>query len=62
MERITYFAEVILPLPLEGSFTYRIPHEYANQVKTGQRVVVQFGKRKFIPPCFKCASNTSPEI
>lgn len=46
MERKTYFADVILPLPLQGTFTYRIPHELAGEIKTGQRVVVQFGKKK----------------
>ena len=46
MERKTYFADVILPLPLYGAFTYRIPHKMAGQVETGQRVLVQFGKKK----------------
>jgi len=46
MDRDTFFADVILPLPLKGTFTYRIPHELSQAVKTGQRVVVQFGKKK----------------
>jgi primosomal protein N' (replication factor Y) len=46
MERKTYFAELILPLPVHGTFTYRIPYEMNDWVKIGVRVVVQFGKRK----------------
>ena len=44
---MTLFAEVILPLPLSGTFTYEIPQEMAGEVKRGHRVIVQFGKRKF---------------
>lgn len=46
MERLTLFADVILPLPLPGAFTYRVPYELNDSVKVGQRVIVQFGKRK----------------
>lgn len=46
MERITLFAEVLLPLPVPGTFTYRIPFDLNNRVQTGQRVSVQFGSRR----------------
>ncbi|MDD4214394.1 MAG: primosomal protein N', partial [Bacteroidales bacterium] len=46
MERITLFADLILPLPLPGFYTYRVPFEMNNQLHRGQRVVVQFGKKK----------------
>ncbi len=46
MERTTLFADVILPLPLPGYYTYRIPFDLNDSVKIGQRVVVQFGQRK----------------
>ena len=46
MERITLFADVLLPLPLKGYFTYRIPFEMNDMIKPGQRVVIQFGKKK----------------
>jgi primosomal protein N' (replication factor Y) (superfamily II helicase) len=46
MERLTLFAEILLPLPLAGTFTYRVPFEMNNDVIVGQRVVVQFGKKK----------------
>lgn len=45
-ERITLFAEVILPLPLPSTYTYRIPFEWSEIIKIGQRVVVQLGNKK----------------
>lgn len=41
------FADVILPLPLQGLYTYRIPFEIKDSVFEGSRVIVQFGKKKF---------------
>ena len=46
MDRITLFAEVLLPLPIPGTFTYRIPFNLNDAVKPGQRVSVQFGSRR----------------
>jgi primosomal protein N' (replication factor Y) len=40
------FAEIILPLPLEGTFTYSIPEEWVPIVTVGMRVVVVFGKSR----------------
>ncbi|KAF0131028.1 MAG: primosomal protein N'' [Bacteroidetes bacterium] len=45
-ERITLFADVLVPLPVPGLFTYRIPYEMNSIIRTGQRVIVQFGKKK----------------
>ena len=45
-ERITLFAEVLLPLPVPKAYTYRVPHEWNEFLQAGQRVVVQFGARK----------------
>lgn len=41
------FAEVLLPLPLHTTFTYRVPDEYLGRVGAGFRVVVPFGRSKF---------------
>lgn len=41
------YADVILPLPLAGFFTYNVPEELINQVVPGARVIVQFGIKKF---------------
>lgn len=45
-ERKTYFVDVILPLALNYEFTYRVPYEMNDYVKSGIRVVVPFGKSK----------------
>ncbi|MBD5221478.1 MAG: primosomal protein N' [Bacteroidales bacterium] len=41
------FADLILPLPLPGKFTYSIPDEMQDKVEVGMRVYVQFGRKKF---------------
>ena len=41
------FADVILPLPLEGTFTYSLPQAFANLVQVGSRIIVPFGTTKF---------------
>ncbi len=46
MDRTTLFADVLLPLPVPGLFTYRIPFELNASVGKWKRVVVQFGKKK----------------
>lgn len=40
-----YFVDVLLPLHLPGTYTYRVPQELNGQVKVGARVVVQFGAK-----------------
>lgn len=40
------FAEVLLPVPIYGTFTYLIPAELENKLAVGHRVVVPFGRRK----------------
>lgn len=42
----TLFADVILPLPLPGTYTYRVPQEYNDTLAVGCRVVVQFGSKR----------------
>ena len=39
------FVDVILPLPLPGTFTYSIPDELKGKVIPGCRVIVPFGKK-----------------
>ena len=47
-ERITLFAEILLPLPIPGTYTYRVPFELNQKAKVGQRAVVQFGATKIM--------------
>ena len=41
------YADVILPLPLENSYTYRIPEDLERAVTPGCRVIVHFGKKRY---------------
>jgi primosomal protein N' (replication factor Y) len=41
------YADVILPIPVAGYFTYDVPGELVGQVVPGTRVIVQFGVKKF---------------
>jgi primosomal protein N' (replication factor Y) len=43
---MSLFADVILPLPLPGTFTYRIPAEMEGVILPGCRVTVPLGNRK----------------
>lgn len=40
------YADVILPLPLQDTYTYAIPSEMMSSIRRGCRVVVQFGAKK----------------
>lgn len=40
------YANIILPLPLDGYFTYCVPDDLASRVQNGMRVTVPFGKSK----------------
>ena len=44
--RLTYFADILLPLPLEATFTYRVPQDLEGRVVFGVRVIVPFGRSK----------------
>lgn len=41
------YADVILPLPLENSYTYSIPADLETAVIPGCRVIVHFGKKRY---------------
>jgi primosomal protein N' (replication factor Y) len=40
------FANIILPLAVKGTFTYRIPEELIDRLQQGSMVIVPFGPRK----------------
>ena len=57
---MNYYADVILPLPLEGTFTYHISEKQYNQFDIGHRVAVSFGKRKIYTGIIKEIHNNKP--
>lgn len=40
------YIQAILPLPLEGTFTYSVPQDLEDKIKVGMRVVVPCGQKK----------------
>jgi len=44
--RKTYFIDVVLPVPINKPFTYRVPFQMNEVLKVGVRVVVPFGRSK----------------
>jgi len=44
----TFFADLILPVPIPKLFTYRVPAVLNEVIKIGQRVIVQFGQKKIL--------------
>jgi primosomal protein N' (replication factor Y) len=60
--RITLFAEVLLPIPVPGTFTYRVPYALNDQVRVGQRAVVQFGKTKIMSGLVVSITEQVPQV
>lgn len=54
------FAEILLPLPLYGTFTYSVPLTLQDSIGEGFRVLVPFGKRKLITGVVKSIHNQAP--
>lgn len=54
------FAQIILPLPLQAFYTYRIPEELAHLVCEGVRVVVHFGAKRFYAGIVESISSETP--
>ena len=61
MTRVTLFVDVLLPLPVAGTFTYRVPYDLNEFIKVGQRVSVQFGKRKIYSALVKNLHTQVPQ-
>ena len=55
-----HFADIILPLAVKGTFTYRIPEELTGMISPGFRVLVQFGNRKLYSGIVYKIHNESP--
>ena len=58
---MSVFVDVILPLPLAGRFTYRLPSSYETDVQTGSRVVVQFGAKRYYTAIVLSKHNEAPQ-
>lgn len=61
MSEKTLFADIILPLYVPKTYTYRIPTGWENQCLIGQRVVVQFGKTKLYTGIIQAIHSDPPK-
>ena len=55
------YADVILPLPLPGFFTYSVPQQMQEQVAFGMRVLVPFGRNKIYVGLIARLHDNKPE-
>ncbi|MCV9385476.1 replication restart helicase PriA [Reichenbachiella ulvae] len=58
----TYFADVILPIPLPGTYTYRVPRSMQEGLQIGCRVIVQFGKKKIYTGVISSIHTQAPKV
>lgn len=59
---MSYFIDVILPIPLEKLFTYQVTEAEANFLKMGMRVSVPFGKSKIYTALVLQKHRDPPQI
>ncbi|MBR4230383.1 MAG: primosomal protein N' [Bacteroidales bacterium] len=55
-----YYVDVLLPLHLPGTYTYRVPRELNGAVCAGLRVAVQFGQRKIYSALVRRVHTEAP--
>ncbi|TXN35404.1 primosomal protein N' [Flagellimonas hymeniacidonis] len=57
-----YFLDIVLPIPLERLFTYKISEQEADFLKVGMRVAVPFGKSKIYTALAYNVHQVAPEL
>ena len=55
------FAQIILPLNLKGTFTYKVSDDFLEQIKIGMRVLVPFGGKKIYTGIVAEIHHNEPE-
>ncbi|MEM9076529.1 MAG: primosomal protein N' [Bacteroidota bacterium] len=58
---MSWFLDVVLPIPLERRFTYQITQEEAQFIQRGMRIAVPFGKSKIYTALAFAVHNRAPE-
>ena len=56
------YVDVILPVPLDGTFTYRLPEALVAGCRAGMRVLVPFGKTKTYAGLVVRIHNDRPQL
>ncbi|MFD2586878.1 primosomal protein N' [Croceitalea marina] len=57
-----HFIDVVLPIPLEKLFTYKISEQESDFLKVGMRVAVPFGKSKIYTALVYRIHNSPPQV
>lgn len=60
--QMNYFIEVIIPLSLPKTFTYRVSEEEFYFIKKGMRIAVPFGKNKIYTALVVDLHNNEPQL
>jgi len=55
------YADIILPVPAVGMFTYRVPPGLSENIIPGMRVIVPFGSRKFYTGIVRKLHESPPD-
>ena len=55
------YADLILPLPIPGMFTYTVPAEWQETVRVGMRAVVSFGSKRIYTGIIALIHENKPE-
>ena len=58
---MAYYIDVILPIPVEKSFTYQVNEDEARFLKAGMRVAVPFGRSKIYAALVKQVHKSAPQ-
>lgn len=62
MQRTTFFVDVIVPLGVPNFYTYRVPTDFNDLIKVGQRVLIQFGKTRIYTGIIRTIHQTAPKV
>lgn len=57
----TLYAQVLIPRPIEGTFTYTVSAALAARVKPGHRAIVPFGPKRYLTGIVVSVSTVRPE-
>ncbi len=60
--KATFFVEVILPLSISKTYTYRVPFAFSEHIAIGKRVIVQFGKSRIYTGIINAISDQPPSL
>ncbi len=55
------FADVLVPVPIAGTFIYSVPDDMAPMLRVGHRVIVPFGRKKFYTGIVTGLTHIAPD-